>query len=113
MYGREYFLCEGRACGDAPSDSGMPARDHAQRAAGNWRVGGRSGGGADSAARRIYTRPTKFSLSSTNRSMLGVSEINGHQIAAAPGPVTLKLEKAFGAFVRQYLEAHSAAARQR
>jgi branched-chain amino acid aminotransferase len=52
-------------------------------------------------------------ISSTNRSMLGVSEIAGHKIAAAPGPVTLKLEKAFGAFVRQYLEAHSAAARQR
>jgi branched-chain amino acid aminotransferase len=52
-------------------------------------------------------------ISSTNRSMLGVSEVNGRQIAGAPGPVTLKLEKAFAVFVRQYLEAHSAAARQR
>jgi branched-chain amino acid aminotransferase len=48
-------------------------------------------------------------ISSTNRSMLGVSEINGHQIASAPGPVTLKLEKAFAEYVREYIEARSAA----
>ncbi|MFZ0521328.1 MAG: aminotransferase class IV [Candidatus Acidiferrales bacterium] len=59
----------------------------------------------------LYAADEVF-ISSTNRSMLGVGEINGHKIASAPGPVTLKLEKAFGAFVRQYLEAHSAAARQ-
>ena len=47
-------------------------------------------------------------ISSTNRSMLGVSEINGHQIACAPGPVTLKLEKAFAEYVREYIEAKSA-----
>jgi branched-chain amino acid aminotransferase len=52
-------------------------------------------------------------ISSTNRSMLGVSEVNGHAIPVAPGAVTLKLEKAFGDYVRQYLEARSAASRQR
>jgi branched-chain amino acid aminotransferase len=52
-------------------------------------------------------------ISSTNRSMLGVSEVNGHKIALAPGAVTLKLEKAFGEYVRQYLEARSAASGQR
>jgi branched-chain amino acid aminotransferase len=52
-------------------------------------------------------------ISSTNRSMLGVSEVNGHAIAAAPGVVTLKLEKAFGEYVRQYLEARSAASGKR
>lgn len=56
----------------------------------------------------LYAADEVF-ISSTNRSMLGVSEINGHKIAAAPGPVTLKLEKAFGGYVRQYIEAHSAA----
>ncbi|MGC2064586.1 MAG: hypothetical protein WA641_00005, partial [Candidatus Acidiferrales bacterium] len=60
----------------------------------------------------LYAADEVF-IYSTNRSMLGVSEINGHQIVDAPGPVTFKLEKAFGAFVRQYLEAHSATARQR
>jgi branched-chain amino acid aminotransferase len=60
----------------------------------------------------LYAADEVF-ISSTNRSMLGVSEIAGHQIASAPGPVTLKLEKAFGGFVRQYLEAHSAASRPR
>jgi branched-chain amino acid aminotransferase len=52
-------------------------------------------------------------ISSTNRSMLGVSEVNGNAIASAPGVVTLKLEKAFGEYVRQYLEARSAASGKR
>jgi len=56
----------------------------------------------------LYSADEVF-ISSTNRSMLGVSEVNGHKIAAAPGAVTLKLEKAFGEYVRQYLEARSAA----
>jgi len=37
--------------------------------------------------------------------------VNGHKLAVAPGPVTVKLEKAFGEYVRQYLEARSAASR--
>jgi branched-chain amino acid aminotransferase len=48
-------------------------------------------------------------ISSTNRNLLGVGEVNGRKIAAAPGTVTLKLEKAFGEYVRGYLEARSAA----
>jgi len=48
-------------------------------------------------------------ISSTNRNLLGVGEVNGRKIAAAPGAVTLRLEKAFGDYVRQYLEARSAA----
>src|SRR5271163_3287914 len=55
----------------------------------------------------LYAADEVF-ISSTNRSMLGVSEVNGRKIAAAPGAVTLKLEKAFGDYVRQYLEARSA-----
>ena len=38
-----------------------------------------------------------------------MGEVNGRKIAAAPGAVTLKLEKAFGEYVRAYLEARSAA----
>src|SRR5271156_1159026 len=47
-------------------------------------------------------------ISSTNRNLLGVGEVNGRKIAAAPGAVTVKLEKAFGEYVRQCLEARSA-----
>jgi branched-chain amino acid aminotransferase len=47
-------------------------------------------------------------ISSTNRNLLGVGEVNGRKIAAAPGTVTLKLEKAFGEYVRGYLEERSA-----
>jgi branched-chain amino acid aminotransferase len=50
-------------------------------------------------------------ISSTNRNLLGVGEVNGRKIAAAPGAITLKLEKAFGEYVRAYLEARSAASR--
>jgi branched-chain amino acid aminotransferase len=60
----------------------------------------------------LYAADEVF-ISSTNRSMLGVSEVNGRKIAAAPGAVTLKLEKAFGEYVRQYLEVRSAASGQR
>ncbi len=60
----------------------------------------------------LYAADEVF-ISSTNRSMLGVSEVNGHKIAAAPGAITLKLEKAFGEYVRQYLEARSAASGKR
>lgn len=42
-------------------------------------------------------------ISSTNRNLLGVGEIDGHKFAGAPGPVTLKLEKALAAFVAEYV----------
>jgi branched-chain amino acid aminotransferase len=56
----------------------------------------------------LYAADEVF-ISSTNRSMLGVSEIAGQKLAKAPGPITLRLEKAFGDYVRQYIETHSAA----
>jgi branched-chain amino acid aminotransferase len=59
----------------------------------------------------LYSADEVF-ISSTNRSMLAVSEINGRKIAAAPGPVTQKLEKAFAAYVREYVEARTAASGQ-
>ncbi len=49
-------------------------------------------------------------ISSTNRNLLGVSEIAGEKIAAAPGPITLKLEIAFAEFVAKYVAARKAAA---
>jgi branched-chain amino acid aminotransferase len=58
-------------------------------------------------------RADEVFISSTNRSMLGVSEVNGRHIASAPGPVTLKLEKTFAEYVREYIEARSAASGKR
>jgi branched-chain amino acid aminotransferase len=49
-------------------------------------------------------------ISSTNRSMIAASEINGHRIATAPLPLMQKLEKAFSAYVREYVESRVAAA---
>ena len=50
-------------------------------------------------------------ISSTNRNLLGVGEIAGHKFANAPGPITLKLEKALAAFVAEYVAKRKAAAR--
>jgi branched-chain amino acid aminotransferase len=38
-------------------------------------------------------------ISSTTRALLAVSEVGGHKIAAAPGPVTRKLGEAFSAYL--------------
>lgn len=43
-------------------------------------------------------------ISSTNRSMVAVGEIDGHKIASAPGPIVQKLERAFAEYVRKYVE---------
>ena len=56
----------------------------------------------------LYSAGEVF-ISSTNRGMLAVSEINGRKIAAAPGPVTQRLERALAAYVREYVEARHAA----
>jgi branched-subunit amino acid aminotransferase/4-amino-4-deoxychorismate lyase len=48
-------------------------------------------------------------ISSTNRSLIGVGEIEGHEIAVSSGPVAQKLEKAFSEYVREYVEAREAA----
>ncbi len=53
----------------------------------------------------LYAADEVF-ISSTNRSMLGVSEINGRKIANAPGPITRKMEAAFGEYVQKYIESH-------
>ncbi len=45
-------------------------------------------------------------ISSTNRSVLAVGEIEGRKIPAAPGPLTQKLEKAFSAYVADYIARH-------
>jgi branched-chain amino acid aminotransferase len=50
----------------------------------------------------LYTAE-EVCMSSTNRNLLGVGEIAGHKIARAPGPVTLKLEKALAAYVAAYV----------
>lgn len=50
-------------------------------------------------------------ISSTNRNLLGVGEIAGHRFAAAPGPVTRRLDEAFGVYVKEYLARRAAVAR--
>lgn len=50
----------------------------------------------------LYAADELF-ISSTNRNLLPVSEINGRKIAAVDGPVTKKLENAFEACVREYV----------
>jgi branched-chain amino acid aminotransferase len=56
----------------------------------------------------LYASDEVF-ISSTNRSMLGVSEINGHKIAGAPGLVTRKLERVFAGYMREYIDGRAAA----
>jgi branched-chain amino acid aminotransferase len=57
----------------------------------------------------LYAADEVF-ISSTNRSMIAVGEINGRKIASAPGPIVAHLERAFAAFVREYVDARAAAA---
>jgi len=52
-------------------------------------------------------------ISSTNRSLLGVGEIEGHKFPGAPGPITQKLEKAFAEFVADYVAQHAPSAPSR
>ena len=52
-------------------------------------------------------------ISSTNRSLLGVGEIEGHKFPGAPGPITQKLEKAFADFVASYIAQHAPSAPSR
>jgi branched-chain amino acid aminotransferase len=50
----------------------------------------------------LYTAEGVF-ISSTNRNIIAASEINGHKIATAALPAMQKLEKAFSAYVREYI----------
>jgi branched-chain amino acid aminotransferase len=55
----------------------------------------------------LYSADEVF-ISSTNRSMIAVGEIDGHKIASAPGPIIQKLERAFASYVRDYVGVHTA-----
>jgi branched-chain amino acid aminotransferase len=57
----------------------------------------------------LYSAEGVF-ISSTNRNIIAVGEVNGHKIATAPIPMMQKLERAFSAYVREYVEARAAAA---
>jgi branched-chain amino acid aminotransferase len=50
----------------------------------------------------LYSADEVF-ITSTNRSLIGVGEIAGHNIASAPGPLTLRLEDAFAAYITDYV----------
>jgi len=52
-------------------------------------------------------------ISSTNRGVISVSEVNGNKVRAAPGPLAHQLEGLFGDYVREYVEAHAATPGQR
>jgi len=51
-------------------------------------------------------------ISSTNRNVIGVGEIAGHQFSGAPGPVTRRVDNVFTAYISAYVSRrHSAATR--
>ncbi|MGA8013224.1 MAG: aminotransferase class IV [Candidatus Acidiferrales bacterium] len=50
----------------------------------------------------LYSADGVF-ISSTNRNIIAAGEINGHKIATAPLPLMQKLEKAFSAYVQEYV----------
>ena len=58
----------------------------------------------------LYAADEVF-ITSTNRSLLGISEIAGQRYAAAPGPVAQKLERAFDAAMREYVAQRTASVR--
>jgi branched-chain amino acid aminotransferase len=49
-------------------------------------------------------------ITSTNRSLLAVGEIEGHAFSLAPGPVTQQLESAFARYMEEYVAKASASA---
>jgi branched-chain amino acid aminotransferase len=49
-------------------------------------------------------------ITSTNRNLIGVGEVNGNMIAVAPGPVTEQLNHLFDAYVSEYVTRRHAAA---
>jgi branched-chain amino acid aminotransferase len=56
----------------------------------------------------LYAADEVF-ISSTNRTMLAVGNIQDHKIAPAPGPVLAKLDAAFARYIRTYIDARVAA----
>jgi branched-chain amino acid aminotransferase len=57
----------------------------------------------------LYSADEVF-ISSTNRNLIGVGEIAGHKISAAPGPFTHKLNELFDNYVTEYVTRRLAAA---
>ncbi|MGH9817369.1 MAG: aminotransferase class IV, partial [Candidatus Acidiferrales bacterium] len=60
-------------------------------------------------AAELYVAEEVF-ISSTNRSLLAVGEVNGNKFAPAPGPVTKRLEAAFAEYVADYVRRRAIAA---
>ena len=60
----------------------------------------------------LFTADEVF-ISSTNRSVLSVGEIAGHTMAVAPGEVTRRFERAFAAYVSDYMSRRVAVAPSR
>jgi branched-chain amino acid aminotransferase len=58
----------------------------------------------------LYSAEEVF-ISSTNRNLINVSEIAGHRIAAAPGPVCNRLNDLFDAYVEDYVSRRLVSAR--
>jgi branched-chain amino acid aminotransferase len=50
----------------------------------------------------LYSAEEVF-ISSTNRNVLAVGEVQGHRMPAAPGPVTRMMDRAFAAYVAEYI----------
>ncbi len=50
----------------------------------------------------LYSADGVF-ISSTNRNIIAAGEINGHKVPTVPLPAMQKLEKAFSAYVREYV----------
>jgi branched-subunit amino acid aminotransferase/4-amino-4-deoxychorismate lyase len=55
----------------------------------------------------LYTADEVF-ITSTNRTLLGVSEIAGHRYATVMGPLVQNLERTFDAYMREYVAQASA-----
>jgi branched-chain amino acid aminotransferase len=58
----------------------------------------------------LYAADEVF-ITSTNRTLLGVSEISGHRYPVVMGPIVQKLERAFDANMREYVAARASAVR--
>ncbi len=84
MHFRKYFLREGWS-GFPPAFLGMPRRRDPQRPIG---IGsrGRSHDEKTLTLHDLYTADEVF-ITSTNRTLLGVSEISGHRYSVAMGPI--------------------------
>lgn len=60
----------------------------------------------------LYSADEVF-ISSTNRSVLTVGEIQGHKMSAAPGPVTKKMGQAMSTYIHDYCARRSPVASRR